>query len=179
MGVDVKTDGMQRNNELVRVLGISNMAFHASRIDEYTDNADADVVLALHACDTATDDALEWAVRHNAKVILSVPCCHHAVQAQLPEASLPDALRLMTRHGIMRERFGDLLTDAMRAALLRQRGYRVDVIEFVSGEHTPRNLMIRAVKTGAAADSDVAADLAVVTQQWGVSPPLQSRLVLE
>ncbi len=110
-----------------------------------------DVVLALHACDTATDDALARAVTWDAPVVLAAPCCHHDVAAQLRRAPTPAPYTLLTRSGILRERFADTLTDALRAAVLRMLGYRVDVIDFVDSKHTPRNTLLRAVRTGAAA----------------------------
>ena len=109
-------------------------------------------MLALHACDTATDDALARAVEWQAPVIVAAPCCHHDIQRQLDTAAVPEAYRLVTRHGILRERWADVLTDSLRAAILRLVGYRVEVVEFVDSEHTPRNAMIRAVRTGAAQD---------------------------
>jgi hypothetical protein len=105
-------------------------------------------VLALHACDTATDDALARAIGWQAPVVLAAPCCHHDVAAQLRRSPTPSPYSALTRHGILRERFADTLTDALRASLVRQQGYRVDVVEFVGSEHTPRNTMLRAVRTG-------------------------------
>ena len=96
-----------------------------------------DVVLALHACDTATDDALARAVTWDAPVVLAAPCCHHDVAAQLRRTPTPPPYTLLTRSGILRERFADTLTDALRAAVLRLLGYRVDVIDFVDSKHTP------------------------------------------
>ena len=110
-----------------------------------------DVVLALHACDTATDDALARAVTWDAPLVLAAPCCHHDVAAQLRRAPTPAPYTLLTRNGILRERFADTLTDAMRASVLRLLGYRVDVIDFVDSKHTPRNTLLRAVRTGAPA----------------------------
>ncbi|HEY3015741.1 MAG TPA: methyltransferase, partial [Nocardioides sp.] len=107
-----------------------------------------EVVLALHVCDTATDEALARAVEWEAPLVLAAPCCHHDVAAQLRKAPTPTPYAMLTRHGILRERFADTLTDALRASILRILGYRVDVVEFVESEHTPRNTMLRAVRTG-------------------------------
>jgi hypothetical protein len=131
----------------------------------------ADVVLALHACDTATDEALARAVRWAAPVVLASPCCHHDIQRQLVGDS-PHPYGAVTRHGILRERLADVLTDALRAAVLRMLGYRVDVVEFVGSEHTPRNTLIRAVRTGAGAPPEVLADYRELTAAWGVTPHL-------
>ena len=108
-----------------------------------------DVVLALHACDTATDDALARAVGWEAPLVLAAPCCHHDIQKQLKSVTPPAPYALMTRYGIVRERFADVLTDSLRAAVLRQVGYRVEVVQFVDSQHTPRNLLLRAARTGA------------------------------
>src|SRR5690606_35015802 len=116
---------------------------------DYQTAHNPDIVLALHACDTATDEALARAVRWQSQLIISAPCCHHHLQAQLAAAETPVAFRPVLRHGILRERLGDILTDSFRAHILRLLGYRADVIEFVAVEHTPKNLMIRAVATNA------------------------------
>ena len=116
-----------------------------------------DVVLALHACDTATDDALARAVTWEAPLVLAAPCCHHDIAAQLRRTPTPAPYALLTRNGILRERFADTLTDAMRASVLRLVGYRVDVIEFVDSKHTPRNTLLRAVRTGAAPPAEARA----------------------
>src|SRR5207344_3479704 len=105
------------------------------------EDTSVDVVLALHACDTATDDALARAVRWAAPVVLAAPCCHHDLQRQLTAAALPapEPYGALVRHGILRERFADVLTDTVRAELLRLLGYRVEVLEFIGSQHTPRN----------------------------------------
>ena len=135
-----------------------------------------DVVLALHACDTATDDALARAVTWDAPLVLAAPCCHHDVAAQLRRSPTPAPYTLLTRSGILRERFADTLTDAMRAAILRLAGYRVDVIEFVDSKHTPRNTLLRAVRTGARPAADVREELDELTRTWGVHPRLAELL---
>ena len=129
-----------------------------------------DIVTALHACDTATDDAIAWAVRADAKLMMIAPCCHHDIQSQLSET--PEPWSLITRYGIMRERLGDLLTDSLRMQILKLRGYRVEAIEFIGGEHTPRNLMIRAVKTGATIDPIEVTRYEEMIAAWKVKPAL-------
>ena len=105
------------------------------------------MVLALHACDTATDDALARAVGWESPLVLAAPCCHHDIAAQLRKNPTPAPYTMLTRHGILRERFADTLTDAVRASLLRLQGYRVDVMQFVESKHTPRNTLLRATRT--------------------------------
>jgi hypothetical protein len=131
-----------------------------------------DVVLALHACDTATDDALARAVEWEAPLVLAAPCCHHDVAAQLRRAPTPAPYASLTRHGILRERFADTLTDAVRASVMRLVGYRVDVIEFVESKHTPRNTLLRAVRTGATPSDKARAEYDDLTSTWGIRPRL-------
>ena len=128
----------------------------------------------MHACDTATDDAIAWAVNGGSKLLLIAPCCHHDIQKQIDAA--PEPWGAITKFGLMKERLGDLLTDSLRAQLLRLVGYRVEVIEFIGGEHTPRNLMIRAVKTDAKPEQIHIDRYCEITAQWGVKPALEKKL---
>ncbi len=132
-------------------------------------------MLALHACDTATDDALARAVTWEAPVVLAAPCCHHDIAAQLKRADTPAPYALLTRSGILRERFADTLTDAMRSAVLRMLGYRVDVIDFVDSKHTPRNTLLRAVRTGGTR-RELRREFDDLTHTWGVQPKLAELL---
>jgi SAM-dependent methyltransferase len=174
IGIDVRTTSRDRNNEIAAKLGISQtISFRAEEISETTLDG-ADIAIALHACDTATDDAIAWAVNHGVALALFAPCCHHDIQAQLKD--IPEPWSMITRQGIMRERMGDLITDALRISLMKQRGYRVEAIEFVGGEHTPRNLMIRAVHTDAAIDPAEVERYALMRQQWSLTPVLEGKL---
>jgi SAM-dependent methyltransferase len=173
-GIDVRSDSRDRNNEIAKKLGItSTINFKAEEISKTTAGA-ADIAIALHACDTATDDAIAWAVNGGAKLLLIAPCCHHDIQKQIDSA--PEPWGALTKFGLMKERLGDLLTDSLRAQLLRIVGYRVEVIEFVGGEHTPRNLMIRAVKTDAKPEKLDIDRYLEITSQWGVTPALEKKL---
>ena len=173
-GIDVRPDSRDRNNEIAKKLGItSTINFKAEEISKTTAGA-ADIAIALHACDTATDDAIAWAVNGGAKLLLIAPCCHHDIQKQIDSA--PEPWGALTKFGLMKERLGDLLTDSLRAQLLRIVGYRVEVIEFVGGEHTPRNLMIRAVKTDAKPEKLDIDRYLEITAQWGVTPALEKKL---
>lgn len=177
-GVDSKRQARERNTELAASLGWDGLLFIEGTIaDAPVDGAD--VVLALHACDTATDDALARAVAWGARHVLAAPCCHHDLQRQLREGEPPAAYGLLTRNGILRERFADLLTDALRASLMRQAGYRTEIIEFVPSEHTPRNTLLRAVKTGARPDPRAAAEYAALVKEWDVTPKLSTLLEAE
>jgi SAM-dependent methyltransferase len=170
IGIDVRTASRDRNNDIAKKLGITDsIEFRAEEIANTT-LSQADVAIALHACDTATDDAIAWAVNADAKLMMIAPCCHHDIQSQLTDS--PEPWTLITRHGIMRERLGDLLTDSLRMQILKLRGYRVEAIEFIGGEHTPRNLMIRAVKTGAPVEAIEATRYEEMIAAWKVKPAL-------
>ncbi len=172
IGIDVRTAARDRNNEIAQQLGISSsIEFRAEEIADTT-LASADIAIALHACDTATDDAIAWAINSDAKLALIAPCCHHDIQAQIHEA--PEPWSIITRNVIMKERLGDLLTDGLRMQIMKLRGYRVEAIEFIGGEHTPRNLMIRAVKTGAGADASEKQKYDEMLALWKVKPALAS-----
>ena len=147
IGIDQREQSRLHNSAIASRLGIErSIEFRAEKISE-TDIPPADVTIALHACDTATDDAIAWAINNNSKLLLIAPCCHHDIQSQL--SVIPEPWPIVTKHGILKERFGDILTDALRAQILRLMGYRTEIIEFIGDDHTARNLMIRAVKTGA------------------------------
>jgi len=173
-GIDVRPASHDRNNEIAAKLGITDtITFKAEEIASTTANR-ADVAIALHACDTATDDAIAWAVNGGAKLLLIAPCCHHDIQKQMEQS--PEPWGAITKFGVMKERMGDLLTDALRAQILRIVGYRVEIIEFIGGEHTPRNIMIRAVKTGAQPDALDIDRYRDITTQWGVVPALSKKI---
>lgn len=174
VGVDVREQSRLRNSAIAKELGITKtMEFRAEEIK--SSNIDhVDVAIALHACDTATDDAIAWAVRNSAKLLLIAPCCHHDLQSQIKQS--PEPWGLLTKHGLMKERLADLLTDALRAHILKIIGYRTDVIEFVGGEHTPRNMMIRAVKTSSKPDQSDIDTYHQMLAQWKIKPILAELL---
>lgn len=177
-GVDTRADARERNTGLARDLGVEPAEFVAGTIlDAPVDGAD--IVMALHACDTATDEALARAVRWRSPLVLAAPCCHHDVARQIRTADTPRPYGPLSRHGILRERYADVLTDALRATLLRLLGYRVEVIEFVPSVHTPRNVLLRAVHTDAPPDATLAADYRALTREWGVLPELERLLERE
>jgi len=174
IGIDIRTASRDRNNQIAQNLGISDtIRFRAEEIAATTASA-ADVAIALHACDTATDDAIAWAVASQTKLMLIAPCCHHDIQRQMNES--PEPWGALTKFGLMKERLGDLLTDSLRAQLLRIVGYRVEVIEFIGGEHTPRNMMIRAVKTDAKPEAIDIQRYREICAQWGITPDLEKKL---
>jgi SAM-dependent methyltransferase len=175
-GVDVKQQSADHNAAVAAELGI-DADFVVGTIGDAVLPEAPDVVLALHACDTATDDALARAISWGASLVLAAPCCHHDVASQLRRAPTPAPYAMLTRHGILRERFADTLTDALRAAILRQQGYRVDVVEFVESEHTPRNTLLRATRTGSpVAGGAVRREYDDLVATWGVRPHLAELL---
>ena len=174
IGIDIRPESLKRNNEIATKLKIEKtIEFKAEAIDQ-TSLTSCDIAIALHACDTATDDAIAWAVTGGAKFLLIAPCCQHDLQTQMSQ--VPEPWNLLTKHGLMKERLGDLMTDALRAQILKLLGYRTEVIEFIGGEHTPRNIMIRAVKTGAKADSKDVESYKKILSDWKLDPALASRL---
>jgi len=174
-GVDLRDAARARNTAIAQQLGAADVEFLAGTIGE-AELPPGDIVLALHACDTATDDALARAVRWQAPVVIAAPCCHHETAAAIRAAGPPAPYGLIGKHGILRERMADVLTDTLRAALLRLLGYRVDVVEFVSSEHTARNVAIRAVRTGGAVDPDLITQYRRLTSEWGLRPKLAELL---
>ena len=141
-GLDLKADVIRHCNELAAKCGYEQLQFQVGDISTYEGTQRVDMVVSLHACDTATDYALEKAVSWGARVILAVPCCQHEVNRQIRCRELEPVLR----YGVIRERMSALITDALRAGLLEQQGYDTQILEFIDMEHTPKNLLIRAVK---------------------------------
>lgn len=142
VGLDLKADVIEHCGALANKLNYRNLRFLVGDIADYDELSAVDMVVTLHACDTATDAALEKAVRWNASVILSVPCCQHELFNQVSSPVLEPLLS----HGILKERFSALATDAIRAKLLDIMGYKTQLLEFIDMEHTPKNILIRAVK---------------------------------
>ncbi|WP_415753307.1 class I SAM-dependent methyltransferase [Nocardioides sp. Kera G14] len=177
-GVDIKEQSRDHNASVARDLGV-NAEFVVGTIDGVELPRNPDVVLALHACDTATDDALARAIDWEAPLVLAAPCCHHDISAQLRKAPTPSPYAMFTRHGILRERLADTLTDGIRASLLRISGYRVDVVQFVESQHTPRNTMLRAVRTGGPVKGgSVKKEYDDLVSTWALKPKLAELLGL-
>lgn len=170
VGLDLKEDVIARCEALARRLGYERLHFEVGDIALF-EGEPADVVVSLHACDTATDDALARAVRWGAEVILAVPCCQHELAGQLREESLAPLLQ----HGILRERMASLVTDAARAQLLEAVGYETQVVEFVDLEHTAKNVLIRAVRRESP-DEDAMRRYRAFRDRLGIDPALERAL---
>ena len=150
IGLDLKTDVIRKCNELAKKYQYDKLTFLEGNIADYTGAEKVDMVVTLHACDTATDFALAKAIGWNAKVILSVPCCQHELNRQMKN----DVLSPIMNYGLLKERMAALVTDGLRAEYLKREGYDVQVLEFIDMEHTPKNILLRAVKTGRRADNE-------------------------
>ena len=155
IGLDLKTDVIEKCNSLAGRYGYEKLHFYHGDIADYEGVSSVDMVVTLHACDTATDYALAKAVEWGAEVILSVPCCQHEINKQIKNEMLEPVLR----YGILKERMSALITDAVRANLLESKGYETQILEFIDMEHTPKNLLIRAVRTGKKSDISSTQDM--------------------
>ena len=155
-GLDLKEEVIKYCNDMAQKLNLKGLIFHTGNIADYSGAHSPDIVITLHACDTATDYALQYAVERGARAILSVPCCQHQINTQLQTrgkaggatGEVPAEFEPLLKWGIIREKFSSLVTDALRGEWLEQQGYKVQMLEFIDMEHTPKNILIRAVKKG-------------------------------
>ena len=175
LGVDERVDSKDHNEKVAVKLKVQS-SFIAAKIAD-TPNQKVDIAIALHACDTATDDAISWAVKNNAKVIMAAPCCMHQLQTQIKDS--PEPWALLTKYGLVKERLIDLITDSLRAQILKLLGYKVDIVEFIGGEHTARNILIRAVKSDLPALEIDKERYIQMLNQWQIKPYLANLLAQE
>ena len=160
LGIGIKTTGVELRPDLVRLCNgiardsnITGLDFTDGAIENY-DAAGADILIALHACDTATDAALHKGITAGARLIVVAPCCHKQIRREMEKSKKHNDLDFLTRHGIFLERQAEMVTDGIRALILEYFGYSVKVFEFIGGEHTPKNVMITAVRTGKAGNPE-------------------------
>ena len=168
-GLDLKKDVIRHCNELSEKYGYEKLRFLEGDVADYTGVNKVDMVVTLHACDTATDYALAKAVGWDAKVILSVPCCQHELNRQIKNEILEPILK----YGLLKERMAALITDGLRAQYLEREGYETQILEFIDMEHTPKNILIRAVKKRhAKEDNNIEASIKRCEAALRVSPTL-------
>ena len=161
-GLDLKEEVITYCNDMAAKLGLKGLIFHTGNIADYSGEKAPDIVITLHACDTATDYALQYAVERGARAILSVPCCQHQINTQLQMrgkaggavGEVPAEFEPLLKWGIIREKFSSLVTDALRGEWLEAQGYKVQMLEFIDMEHTPKNILIRAIKRNASHNAD-------------------------
>ncbi len=170
IGLDLKQDVINRCNLLAKQYGYEKLKFYHGDIATYEGVDQVDMVVTLHACDTATDYALAKAVRWNARVILSVPCCQHELNRQMEN----ELMKPVFRYGLIKERMAALYTDALRAELLENQGYRTQILEFIDMEHSPKNILIRAVRDGKKKQNE--AEIAEILRFLSVKPTLAELL---
>jgi len=164
-GIEARPELAALCNRVARECAFSNLTFTAGQIDSFEIKNQIDVLIALHACDTATDDALAKGLAAGAKLLVVAPCCQKQLRPQL---TAPPVLADALRHGIFQERTAEFVTDALRAMLLEWAGYRTKVFEFISTEHTAKNLMIAAIKSRPAGDVAVAGRLRAFAAFYGI-----------
>lgn len=170
-GLDLKKDVINKCNQLSEQYGYDKLIFKLGDIADYDEQNNVDMVVTLHACDTATDYALYKAVSWNSKVILSVPCCQHEVNKQIKN----DIMSPILNYGILKDRMSAIMTDAIRAEVLKIKGYRTEISEFIDMEHTPKNLLIRGVKSREKGDKEA---LDKMIREFNIEPAI-IKLLLE
>ncbi|MGG0642402.1 SAM-dependent methyltransferase [Sporosarcina gallistercoris] len=174
-GLDLKKEVIEECSEIARDLEYDRLEFLVGDINDYEDETSVDMVVTLHACDTATDMALARAVRWGASVILSVPCCQHELFSQIQSP----ALDLMLQHGLVKERFSALATDSIRAELLTLAGYEAQLLEFIDMAHTPKNILIRAYHSGKQPSSESIERYTAFRDLLNAKPFLENELKLD
>lgn len=175
-GVDLKKEVLSKLTQETTELGWNGISFEENSIINFSSVDKTDIVIALHACDTATDEALAQAIRMDTSMVFVSPCCHHNLQEKLQKTNIPFIFQPVFRHTILEERIGDILTDTFRALILQIMGYKTDVIEFISSEHTAKNLMIRAVKTEHPSIGKYIHEYKSLKNYWKVTPYLEKLL---
>lgn len=174
-GLDLKEDVIKKCQEAAVKYGYEKLRFLVGDVAMYESKEPVDMVITLHACDTATDFALYHAIRWNTKIIISVPCCQHELNSQVDS----DNFGILTRYGLLKERTAAIMTDAIRANLLEYSGYRTQVLEFIDFSHTPKNLLIRAIKSNIGKDhrEKMLSEVEGLNKEFNLKPTLYTLLM--
>lgn len=171
IGLDLKEDVIEKCNKAAKKYSYDTLKFEIDDINGYEAKFDVDIVISLHACDTATDYALFNAINWGAKMIFSVPCCQHEIAKQIKT----DRYKLLTGYGLIKERFSDLLTDSIRANLLEYKSYDTKILEFVDFSHTPKNILIRAIlnkSKSKVVKEEKFSEVAKIVEEYNINPCL-------
>lgn len=173
-GLDLKADVIKKCEETARKYGYDKLSFKVGDVAVYESDKPVDMVITLHACDTATDYALYHAIRWGTKIIISVPCCQHELNAQIDS----EEFGALTRYGLLKERTAAIMTDAIRANLLEYSGYKTQILEFIDFTHTPKNLLIRAVKSNISKEhkEKLLKEVENLNKEFNLSPTLYNLL---
>lgn len=171
IGLDLKDDVIRFCEQVARDLGYDGLSFLTGDIQSYVSGEPIDMVVTLHACDVATDAAIVQAIGWDCRILLTVPCCQHELFPKIKN----DRMKVMLKHGIIKERFSALLTDSIRGQLLEACGYDVNIMEFISLEHTPKNILIKAVRNGRP-DRQKYQEYLAFAKDWQIRPYLEEEL---
>lgn len=171
IGLDLKDDVIRFCEQVARDLGYDGLSFLTGDIQSYVSGEPIDMVVTLHACDVATDAAIVQAIGWDCRILLTVPCCQHELFPKIRN----DRMKVMLKHGIIKERFSALLTDSIRGQLLEACGYDVNIMEFISLEHTPKNILIKAVRNGRP-DRQKYQEYLAFAKDWQIRPYLEEEL---
>ena len=169
-GLDLKEDVIKKCQQTAKKYGYDKLSFKVGDVAVYESDKPVDMVITLHACDTATDYAMYHAIRWNTKIIISVPCCQHELNSQIES----DEFSILTRYGLLKERTAAIMTDAIRANLLEYCGYKTQILEFIDFTHTPKNLLIRAVKSNITKEhrDKMLAEVEALIKEYNLKPTL-------
>ena len=173
-GVDARPDIILKCNQIAKKLSYTNLSFEEGYISDYPMKP-TDILIALHACDTATDDAIAYGIKSESKLIICSPCCHKQVRKSMSSSSI----KAITKHGILKERQAEIITDSIRALILEYHGYSTKIMEFISSEHTPKNLLIVGIKNTNSKNNTKLLEVKLLKEQFGIKEHYLEKLVTD